>query len=390
MLYQSAHADTIVLKTGKTHEGRVISEDATSYLFEINVTSSIKDERRIPKDHVKEIIKESIESKDFKRISALVPMRDLQPAAAYTKRIEIAKSFITKFPKSKHGAAAKKILSTLEKEHQTISDGGIKLDGQLISHSDIEANAYDIHASLLLRDMERLSAARRYHEALRKWETLDSDYRNSTSFRNGIPTAKRIIQTYQISLKLLLDTLDTRIAARKSAIDSMNANDRERTEIVLAEQQKRHAILVEKEKTNLRLKWLTVDPYDKASIDHNYRQTATTLKSITSLSNTNAKELKLAGPTYRDAWAALAKGDLDGAELHLKNLRSLRLPERYITTLQTKLQEKRDAKTEADKKAKQEAAEEKLRQSKLDKEAAEKAAKEGKKGNANKKRPAKP
>jgi hypothetical protein len=371
LLCTALHADTIVLKSGKKHIGRVISENSTSYLFEIDVTDSIKDERRIPKDKVKEIIQESIESKDFKLVASLVPTRDLQPATAYPKRIKITKTFIRKFPKSKHNEKVKKILTTLENEHNTIVDGGIKLDGQLISRQDKEANAYDIDARMLLLDIQRHAAARRYHQALRKWEVLQSDYRNSTSFKSAIPIAKRIIYSYQKTLKSLLDTLDERAAERKSAMSSMSANDRERTELALVEQQRRYAAQIGREKAKSRIKWLTVDTYDKASISHNYRQTTSSLKSIASLSRTKQKELKLAGPSYRDAWMALAKGDLKDAELHLKTLQSLRIPKQYLTPLQTKLKENRAAMQIAIKEAKKNAEAEKSRQNKLNKEAAD-------------------
>ncbi|HCL97536.1 MAG TPA: hypothetical protein DHW77_07220 [Verrucomicrobiales bacterium] len=379
LLCTALHADTIVLKSGEKHTGRVISENSTSYLFEIDVTNSIKDELRIPKDDVKQIIKESIESKDFKLVASMVPVRDLQPATAYPERIKITKTFIRKFPKSEYNETVNKILTTLESEYNTIIDGGIKLDGQLISRQDKEANAYDIDARRLLLDIQRYAATRRYTQALRKWEVLQSDYRNSTSFKSAIPIAKRIIYTYQKTLKSLLDTLDERTAERKSAMSSMNANDRERTELALAEQQRRYATQIEREKAKSRIKWLTVDTYDKASISHNYRQTTSSLKSIASASRTKQKELKLAGPIHRDAWTALAKGDLKDAEQHIKTLQSLRIPKQYLTPLQTNLKESRGAMQIAIKEAKKNAEAEKLRQIKLDKEAAD-GAKKNKKG----------
>ena len=379
LLCTALHADTIVLKSGEKHTGRVISENSTSYLFEIDVTNSIKDELRIPKDDVKQIIKESIESKDFKLVASMVPVRDLQPATAYPERIKITKTFIRKFPKSEYDETVNKILTTLESEYNTIIDGGIKLDGQLISRQDKEANAYDIDARRLLLDIQRYAATRRYTQALRKWEVLQSDYRNSTSFKSAIPIAKRIIYTYQKTLKSLLDTVDERTAERKSAMSSMNANDRERTELALAEQQRRYATQIEREKAKSRIKWLTVDTYDKASISHNYRQTTSSLKSIASASRTKQKELKLAGPIHRDAWTALAKGDLKDAEQHIKTLQSLRIPKQYLTPLQTNLKESRGAMQIAIKEAKKNAEAEKLRQIKLDKEAAD-GAKKNKKG----------
>lgn len=383
------HADTIVLKSGKKYEGRVISEDEKSYLLEIQVTKTIKDERRVPKNQIDEIIKETKEDKSFKDISKLVPTPDLLPASTYKKRVELAQEFVSKFPKSANIKEAKKILAQLEKEHRTIAAGGLKLDGQLISHSDMEANAYEIHARMLLQDIKKLAAAEKHHEALRKWQALKKDYKNSTSFQKGVPVAQRVLRSYQSKLKQLMDTLDTRTEKRKSALLSMNENDRRRTEAVLAEKQKNYAALVEREKTELQFKWLTVDPFEKESIDHNHRQT---ISELSTLSNIRLSEIKQAGPSYRSAWTALAEGNLEVANQQLQKLQTLQIPARYMEPLQKQLKDKQLAHQQALEKARQEAAAEKARQEKLAKEAAEKAAAEKKKKprGKRKKQPANP
>ena len=94
-------ADTIVLKSGIEYQGKVISEDATNYLVEINVTKSIKDEKSIPKADVKEIRKESAESAekaDFEKVGILVPTPDQLSAQDYQERIQKAESFIATYP----------------------------------------------------------------------------------------------------------------------------------------------------------------------------------------------------------------------------------------------------------------------------------------------------
>lgn len=366
------HADTIVLKSGKKLEGRVISQDAKSYLLEINVTPTIKDERRVPKDQVEEILKEATDGKEFKKVAALVPTPDLLPVAAYGKRIAIARGFVSAFPKSSHIADAKKILATLEKEHGTISAGSIKLDGQLIAQPDMEANAYEIHARMILRDIARMSQAQQFPEALRKWETLRSDYRNSDSFGRAVPVARRVLRSYGRSLKQLADTLDERTAQRKSALESMKDSDRQRTEAALADKQRKLVAAIAREKDQLKLKWLSVDPFDKSSIEHSKRLADTALDALAKLDTTG---IRPAGSSHRAAWTALAKDDLESAAEHVKTLESLRIPGRYLKPLQDRLAEKQQAHKAAMEKAREEAAE-KARQEKLAKEAAEKAAAE--------------
>lgn len=368
----SLTADTIVLKGGKKHQGRVISEDGKSYLLEINVTDSIKEERRIPKDQVEEIIKESADVKAFKNIATLGTTPDLLPEAAYTKHLVQVRQFISKFPRSTNIKAAKKILAQLEKEHKTIAAGGIKLNGKLIPQPEIEANAYEIDARILLHQIRQLAAAERYPEALRKWETLQKEYQNSATYQAAAPVAQRILRTYQVLLKQLIDTLDARSEKRVSALKSMGENDRARTEAALAEKRKKHTALVDREKTTLLLKWLTVDTFDKQSIDHSLRETTT---SLNALSNIKLSEIKQAGPAYRAAWTALTKDDLKDASKKLQDLKSFRIPARYTEPLEKRLKEKEKAALEAAEKAKLEAEAEKAQQEKLAKEAEEKSKK---------------
>ncbi|MFK7910552.1 MAG: PTPDL family protein [Akkermansiaceae bacterium] len=388
----SIHADTIVLKSGKKLEGRVISQDANSYLFEIKVTSTIKDERRIPADQVQEIIKETEDSKEFKKIQAAAATPDLLTAAGYENRIAKVKNFLSSFPKSPHHKAANTALKSLEKEYAVISAGGIKQDGQLISRSDMEANAYEIHARMLLSDIQKLTSAGQYRESLRKWNKLKADYSNSTSFTRGIPLARRSLLVYKSQLKQLADTLTARMEKRESALKSMNDNDRLRTQAALADKQKRHDALVEKEKEELKLKWLSVDTFDKSSIDQSLRLAESELSAI---SNIDPSKIKPAGSSYRDAWTALAEGNLEEASAHISNLKSLRIPERYTKQLADQLTDKKEVREAAKQKALREAAAEKRRQDQLAKEAAEKAAAEkakkprGKKSRKRKPAPAK-
>jgi len=369
-------ADSIVLKTGVTYEGKVISEDEKSYLIAINVSQSIKDERRIAKSEIKEIIKQSADARDFAAIKALVPTPDKLSVENYSARIATANSFLTTYPQSTHTEAVLAIVQKLQKEHLIISEGGIKLGGQLISKSDIKANAYDIHARQILSKMKKLANSGDYRQALRQWERIQKNYAHSASIIDGTPLAKQILRSYSSELQNLINTLESRQAKRKLAIGRLNPNDRLRTVEVLAENKQKHAALIEQEKKQLKTKWLTIDPHNSKTLEHNLRNAESALSSLSSF---DASKVKLAGPAYRGAWSTLANGDLEGAALHLKELNNLKLPGKYIEPLAEQLTDKKATAAQAAEKAKEEAAIEKALQERLAKEAAEKAAEENKK-----------
>ena len=158
----------------------------------------------------------------------------------------------------------------------------------------------------------------------------------------------------------------------------MSEGDRERTLDALAERKKVHLRRLEREKTVENLKWLSIDPLHKESLDESYRLTGTELNAISKI---DTSKIELAGASYRDAWTSLAEENLDVTSAHIKNLKSLKLPERYIQPLEEKLEEKREAIQAAEKKAKLEAAakERELLEKRI-KEAAEKEAAENNKG----------
>ncbi len=371
-------ADTIVLKSGVTHEGEVVSQDEKSYLIAIRVSKSIKDERRIAKDDIKEIVKESADAKDFATVKSLIATPDNLSEKNYAIRVATANSFLSTHQKSTHTKEVKDILKKLKKEQLIISQGGIKLNGQLILKSDIEANAYDVHARMRLSKMTKLAKTGEYQQALRHWETIQISYAHSASYKDGTALATQVLRSYSSELKTLINTIESREAKRKLAMDRLNQDDRVRTVQVLAENAKKYAALIEREEKQLQTKWLTIDPQNTKAkaLEYNLRNAESALSALSSF---DTSKVKLAGPSYRRAWSTIANGDLESAAKHLQVLNSLQLPEKYIQPLAKQLAEKQSTAAQAEEKAKEKAAIEKALQERLAKDAAEKAALENKK-----------
>ena len=355
-------ADTIVLKSGTKYKGKVISEDTESYLVEIHYSKTIKDERRIPKADVKEIIKDAKDAAAIEKVRTTVPVPSLLPARAYDTRIVLANDFLAKFPGSKHTKEVQKILATLKKEQTVIKNGGLKIEGQLITASDVEANAYDIHARILLIEMKQLAAQGRNLPAMRKWETLKIEYPHAQAYANSITLANRTVNAYRTELTQLLNTLETRKTKRKSTLESLNQGDRQRTLDLLQKKSSKHEALVQKEERELRLRWLTTDPFHKKSLEYNKRSCEATTNI---LRNFKPSGFRPAGPDYRAAWSSLANGNLEMAQEHINKLKSFRIPEKYTHSLtRTLAAKKADAELEKARKEKE---------AQATKEAAEKA-----------------
>lgn len=363
-------ADTIVLKTGTKYQGKVISEDATNYLVEIQVTKSIKDERKIPKADVAEIIKESTEDIDFKKLGALVPTPDQLNEEDYQERIKKAKSFLQAHPNSTKAESVKSALTVLENEYPVIAEGGIKLNGKLIKADELKANAYDIHAQLLFKDFQKLSSQGLYQPALRKWERLSEDYQYSSAYVESIPQVKIVLQKYQSYLDEKIATLEPRMMKRKSVFNNLSANERQRIAQSVREQEERQKVRMEKEKDELKTLWLTVDPFDGASLKFNQRSARSELRRVTRL---KPSTIKLVGPKIRSAWEALDNGDISSANKIATELKRLKVNEEYTGSLFSQLEEKKAMEKKAameQKEQEQKAALEKKERDRLAREAA--------------------
>ena len=135
----------------------------------------------------------------------------------------------------------------------------------------------------------------------------------------------------------------------------------------------------------MRTKWLSMDPYNKKALDYNLRSAKDTLNS---LGSKGSSKTELAGPIFRGAWSALAKGNLEDAASLVHKLESMQLPAKYTDPLAKQLKEKQSVKAAEAKAAKERAEQEWLEKVKAEKEAAEKAAEEAKtkkKGRSSKK-----
>lgn len=345
-------ADTIELKSGVTYQGKVISEDDKSYLLEIHYSASIKDERRIPKSDVRQITRDAKDAEAFKAVKASVPTPDMLGAEAYAKRIQLATDFLKNHPKSKHAKQVQTILTELQNEQKVIAEGGMKLNGQLVTASETRSNAYEIHARLIGRQFKKLARTGQYGPALRRWDKLQK-YTHSSTYKACLPLIPRVCKSYEAELTQLINSLDARLKKRETVLASLAPNDQARSQRLMEQKQARYAATLEKERNEMRTKWLTIDPFHKQSLEYNRRNAQNEAKRVARI---NPSDVTLAGPELRAAWAALDGGQLPQAEIHMRNLQSMRLPSEYTQPLVDSLAEKKQA-LEAAEKAAKEAAE---------------------------------
>lgn len=372
VLTSTLSADTIELKSGVKYQGEILSEDAKTYLVEIHHSASIKDERRIPKEDVKKITRETADTKDYAAIKAFLPTPDMLSKKGYLKRIEMASDFLKKYPELSRARINKvnAILKTLEEENQVISNGGLKLNGKLISATSIQKNAYDIDARILLYKTKQIAQSGNFQASLRSWEKLQSNYPHSSAYQESLPTVSRILKAHKAELEKSLNSLDARTKKREAAVKSLEQHDQSRATRVIAEKNEIYEATINKEEKELKTKWLTIDPFNKHALEYNLRSTETALNNI---SRMDTSKLELAPPYIESTLSALDKGNINDAEAGIKKLTSMKLPAKYIDPLTQQLEDKK-LELIKEKQAEEARAQEALLKAEADKKAAEEAA----------------
>lgn len=332
-----ASADTFILESGKSLEGKIISEDDESYLLEIQVTHSIKDEKRIKKSEIKEIIKVSEEEIAFNSLKPYLDAPDLSSEKEYIEKIGKLSTFVVKFPDSEHIDFVNKAISKLQDELKSIKEGAIKLNGLIIPESGILANQYDIDASILLKKLHRLHEANSSHDILKIWEKFYPEYSYSSSMEEAVPIMISTLRRYRSQLANLRDTLPSRVKKRKAAMERLNEDDEQRTIEALKEREQLFKTIHQQERETGRI-WLTLDDYDNNIINYNLKKTEEVMKLLHGF---NPAKTANGGLIYRNAWTAITAGNIAEAESALQEFSRLKIPNKYYDMLNEKLAEKK-------------------------------------------------
>lgn len=331
-----APADIFTLKDGTKLDGEIVSETEESYVIRYQVSKGIMDQKLVPKADVESIEKVSPADEAFEAIAALVPTPDRLSEADYTRMIEKqAKAFLEAFKSSEHTDRVEEILETLEKERAVVAAGGIKLDGTWISPTDRMANAYEVDARVVLAEATEAAEAGQFVSALRALDTMHSDFTASAVYPDAVDLTKRIFKVYGPRVEDDLGRVDTILEVREKELATLPPNQRKAAENEIERKDAAYRAVIERDKKE-GVKWPILDIYHKEPM-------ADTLRAIDNetrrLENLDLSTITPAGEVYRKAYTAAAAGRSTEARQLISQLQGLRVPERYITSLEDTLAE---------------------------------------------------
>jgi len=326
-----ASADTFHLKDGTTYEGKVLSETTESYVVEVMVTKTIKEDKTIAKADVVKVDREKLDAKAFLEVAALVPTPDRLTPDDYRGRLDVCYKFLKAFPGGSLGEKARAIAGELEKENDLIVQGGVKLGGKIITAAERQSNKVEINAQALESSIKSHANASEWIPALRDFAKLESGYSTTASFKNSIPAAKRVIQQYHSQLVESAAGLAKRLEDRKIGLERMSSEDRNASTRAIAEQDAAVAKKFADEKAAGE-KWTTPDAFNKATLDEAIRFSDQELKRLETLKIDD----KIDGAkAWRDAWTAVHGTDQKAVTTALADIRNAKLPAELVAELET-------------------------------------------------------
>ena len=326
-----ARADTFKLKDGTTLEGRLLRKDGDSYVIEVNVTKTIRDERIIPKSEIVKITEEEPDLIAFQKIEKLLPAPDLLSAGEYDQRIQEVNRFLKDHVGSAKARAAKEILAKLKSEANEILAGGKKIDGKIIPPSEYRANLYDIDARILGGKIKVLARNAQMLQALRAFSELERDFRNTTAYTEIIPFIDQIINHHVEAVTQTLNTYDARVKERNVGLDRMSPADRRVTENAIREENERFEANFKSEKDS-KIGWVTPRPFFKPSLDETLTFAKQEQLRLASAKNTPVID---GGKIYRETLALiLSRGDAAAITTALSSARSAGIAAPYMQKLE--------------------------------------------------------
>lgn len=323
-------ADTFLLKDGTTLNATIVSEVEDSYTLEVQVTKSIKDERKILKSDVVKITRELPDEVAFESIAKILPTPDMLTAAQYAAKILIVEKFVKEHNSSKKLPDAMAILATLKSENEAVVAGGIKFNSKILSSAEYQANAYDFDARVQETKIRSLVNASQFLQALRVFAEFERDYRNTISNSALRVLMRQVIQAHVLEAKQALQTLDARTKERISGIQRMALGDRKNTETAIKEEDAQIEARYKAEK-DAKQKWVTTSPFHKASLSDTVKFGE---EEFTRISKAQAVGGVDGGHIYREAWTAVRSGNSAAALAALAAAKTASIPTRYLAPLE--------------------------------------------------------
>jgi hypothetical protein len=330
-----ALADTVILKDGTKLEGKITRETADLVTIKGEGISNVKD---VLKSNIIRIERSGPDDTHFEGIQNLIPTPDRLSIEEYQERVGKCTAFLNIHTTSKHVATVKLMKIKLEDELKKAARGDLKFKGRWIRSSDRIKDAYEIDAEIELSDMKADLEQNRYTLGLRHFEKIQSDFAASGHYADALDLNLKALAAYKPGVQAQLASVDRKLKERADNVLRVQPGRRAEEQKAIDRKDAAYKKLIVSEKAR-RTKWLTLNEYHRDPL----RQVLSSIEaSLRTLGTPPAAETKLAAPLYREAWSAAQDGEIEEGKKLLAELRTLKVPKRYLDPLEVKLQPKEE------------------------------------------------
>lgn len=330
-----ALADAVILKDGTKLEGKITRETADLVTIKGEGISNVKD---VLKSNILRIERSGPDDTHFEGIKDLIPTPDRLSIEDYQERVGKCTAFLNIHTTSKHAATVKLMKIKLEDELTKAARGALKFKGRWIPASDRIRDAYEIDAEIELSEMKADLEQSRFTLGLRHFEKIQSDFAASEHYADARDLTLKALAAYKPRVQSQLASVDRKLKERADNVLRVQPGRRAEEQKAIDRKDATYKKLILSEKAN-KTKWHTLNDYHRDPLSQVLSSIEASLKTLNA---PPASDPKLAGPLYREAWSAAQDGEIEEGKKLVGELRSLKVPKRYLDPLEVRLQPKED------------------------------------------------
>lgn len=323
-------ADTYVLTNGRKLEGELVRETKDSYVIEVLLAPTIREEQVVKKKDVLRIIEPEKGMKEFLLLKEMVPAPDGLKVWEYQQQVKSLDEFIRKYPTHSKIRDVIEMREDMREEMRQVEDGAVKIDGVLYPATELRENAYELDARIEARKIKDMVSQRQYLHALRAYSEFVDDYSATRINEELAPLIQKVIEIHTNQASEWLDSYEQRVEERQNGLLSMKPSDRLTSERALAEEEDMLKRRYQSEVVN-RVGWVTLHPFSKEALTHTLQFAKTETRRI---ENLLSRRLGDAGELYRELYR-LYQQTADETLLRpkLREAQNLGIPKRYLEKL---------------------------------------------------------
>lgn len=278
-----APADTIKLKDGKSIDGTIIAEDASSVTIKTIVVGKITDNKVVPRSEIASLVKKTPEDDAAEAVKKILPTEDFLLPSAYNKIIaEGPDKFLATYPNSKYRAEILELKKSLTDEQAQSRRGMRKVDGKWLSGEEMQANEYNIQTLKVFREMEKAVAAEDFRGALDAFTRIEAMGRFSLSYPKAIELARTVLATYDGNLKAAIKAVPQKVKEAETRLANMTPSDRDAAKAEREKIKKDFVVRIAEEK-KAKVRFTSTLDTDIGSLNEAARQVDAEIKRLAAL-----------------------------------------------------------------------------------------------------------